>query len=344
MKKAIKFIIALFLGGAIFVLVLQKAGLDTLSRAFYLFFSLEGLLIVFLTLFIILVGVWRWKMILSCQGVDKKVSELVGIWTIGGSIDYLTPVSLFGGEAIRVYLTGRTLDIEWEKSFSSVIIDKILDGTFHILFIILGLAVFLNFGDFPYVWLFWLVVISIGALSLVLIFFYSRAIGKKSIILFILKFFGLEKTQVKSTKNGEFIFNTEGNVLRFFSPKKLFFWKGIFFSFFRHSLIYLRAFVIIYFLVEVIEPVRVLAGQGLAYLSLLLPLPAGLGGLEAISAYGFDILGFGFETGTVFGMTWRAADLLMVLLALVFGVKIGLTLFKLQIFDFIDRVKSGLIK
>ncbi len=338
MKKTIKFLVALGLGSVLFYFVIRRAGLGTVKEASSLFFSSSGLIIVAITLLIALVGVIRWKVVLGCQGEKRKISELLGIWVIGYSIDYLTPVSLFGGEALRVYLTGKTLGINWEKSFSSVIIDKILDGTFHLIFIVAGVAVFLSYGDFPEIWIFWIVVFTVLALTVVLTLFYSRAIGKKSILLLILGLFGLEKAQVKATKNGEFIFNTEGNVMRFFSPRQAFFWKGVLLSFLRHALIYLRAFVLILLLVGTMEPIKAIAVQGLAYLSLLLPLPAGLGGLEAISAFGFETLHFGFEKGTVFGMTWRAADLAICFLGIFFGIKITLKLFKLRIFNFIDKL------
>ncbi len=340
MKKAIKFLVALAIGLFIFFLVIARAGVNTFNEAISLFFSFEGLVVVFLTFLIWAVGVFRWKIILSCQGEKKKFSELMGVWTTGYTIDYITPVSLFGGEALRVYLTGKILNVSWEKSFSSVIIDKILDGTFHILFIVAGVAVFLRFGDFPTIWIFWVVILSILVLVVGLTIFYLRAIGKKSILLLVLGLFGLKKTEVKSTKNGEFIFNTEGNVLRFFSPSQSFFWKGVGLSFLRHSLFYIRALFLVIFLAKVFDPVKSLAVQGLSYLALLLPLPAGLGGLEAISSFGFEVLEFGFETGTVFGMTWRAGDLVICILGLIFGIKIAFKVFELKTFNFIDRLKK----
>ena len=338
MKKLAKFIAALVLGSIIFYAVIKRAGLATLEETVGLFFSLEGLALLGVTILIWIVGVFRWKVVLGCHGEKRSFRQLMGVWTAGYTLDYLTPVSLFGGEALRVYLTGNTLDVDWEKSFSSIIIDKILDGTFHILFLVAGVIVFLSFGDFPEIWIFWLVILAIFGLAIAMTIFYSRAISKKSILLLILGFFGLEKTEVKATKNGEFIFNTEGNVLRFFSPSKAFFWKGVFLSLARHLLFYLRAFLIIIFLVGVHEPIKAIAVQGMSYLSLLLPLPAGLGGLEAISAFTFETIGLSFEKGTVFGMTWRSFDLVVCLFGIIFGIKIAFTLFKLKVFNFIDRL------
>ena len=338
MKKAVKFLVALVLGTAIFYMIVQRAGLDTLRETVSLFFSIEGLILVGITFLIWMVGILRWKVVLNCQGEDKNFRDLMGVWTVGYTIDYLTPVSLFGGEALRAYLTGNVLNVSWEKSFSSIIIDKILDGTFHLIFLVVGVIVFLRFGGFPEIWIFWAVVLTIFGLAVVLTTFYSRAIGKKSILLLVLSFLGLEKTDVKATKNGEFIFNTEGNVLRFFSPAKSFFWKGVLLSFFRHFLFYIRAIVLIVFIAGSFEPIRSIAIQGMSYLSMLLPLPAGLGGLEAISSFSFETMGLGFERGVVFGMTWRAVDLVVCILGIIFGIKISFKLFQLKAFNFIDKL------
>lgn len=338
MKKLIKFLVALVLGLTIFYAVIRRAGFITLKETAGLFFSLEGLALIGLTLLIWVVGIFRWKTVLGCHGEKKSFRELMGVWAVGYTVDYLTPVSLFGGEALRVYLTGNVLNVDWEKSFSSVIIDKILDGTFHVLFIVTGVIIFLTYGDFPEIWIFWIVILAIFGLVVALTTFYSRAISKKSILLLILGFFGLEKTEVKATKNGEFIFNTEGNVLRFFSPSQSFFWKGVILSLIRHLLFYARAVALIILLVGVYDPVKSIAIQGMSYLSMLLPLPAGLGGLEAISSFAFETMNLGFERGAVFGMTWRALDLVVCLLGVIFGIKIAFTLFKLKTFNFVDRL------
>lgn len=340
MKKVIKFLVGLSFGFLLFYFIIQKAGKQTLEKAFLIFWSWEGLILIFLTLLIAFVSIARWRLTLSCQGEKKTVDDLSGIWFIGFLVSYLTPVSLLGGEAVRMYLTGKLLNIDWQKGCSSVIIDKLLDVTFHVLFVIVGIVVFLIIGNFPKPGIFWTAIIAILFLGIALAFFYSRAINKKSILLLVLKLLGLKKTEVKATKNGEFIFHTEGNVLRFFSPSQKFFWKGMALSFLRHILVYFRVFLLVFFLVGSIEPIKTLAIQGLAYLSFFLPLPAGLGGLEAIISLGFSALGFNFVAGTIFGITWRGLDLVLCLLGIIVGLKLGFKLFQMRLFNFADKVSK----
>ncbi len=326
------------MGVIIFYLVIRQAGPETFELTFSLFFSWQGISLVLLTLLLAIVRSFNLKFILSCQGEDKSFFEISSIWIIGYTVSYLTPISLFGGEALKAYLLNKLTDINWEKSVSSVIIDKILDTTFHAVLVILGLLFFLRFGYFSEVWLFWVIalflLLSVGGL----IFFYYRAMGKRSITLFVLNILGLEKTHLKSTKNGEFIFNTEGNILRFFSPRKAFFWKGAFISFLAHLISYIRAVFLVLFLVGAFHPARALAVEGLAYLSMFFPFPAGLGGLETATGFGFGALELGFKEGVAYGMTRRAADLTVCLFGIFLGIRALLILFQLKTFSFIDKI------
>ncbi len=344
MKKVIKSLIALVIGVIIFYFVIDKAGVTSLSRAQNLFFSYKGLAIILVTFLSVIVNVFRWKFLLSCHGEKKGFFELLRVWLVSYFFTYVTPVSLVGGEAVKVYLSKKILKLKWDNNFSTVIIDKVLDITFHILFAVFGLIVFFTFGNFPTFWILFLVLFVVFWLVAILTVFYSRAFGKKSIILWFLNLLNLEKSKVKSTKNGELLFNVEGNVLRFFSPKKLFFWKGIFLGFLKHVISYLKAVLIVFFLVESFYPLKSLAVQALVNLSVLIPIPVGLGSMEAVISFGFKTLDLGFENGAVLAMIWRAANLTICFLGVVFGIKIGFELFKLKIFNFIDRVTKSSYK
>jgi uncharacterized protein (TIRG00374 family) len=341
MKKLIKSLLALVVGVVIFYFVVEKTGITSLSRAKNIFFSYKGFFIILVTFLSILVNVYRWKFVLSCHGEEKGFFELFKVWLVSYFFTYITPISLVGGEAVKVYLSRKILNIRWDNSFSTVIIDKVLDITFHILFTVVGLIIFFNYGNFPTFWILFLVLFVIFWLTAILTVFYSRAFSKKSIILWFLNLLNLEKTKVKSTKNGELLFNVEGNVLRFFSPKKLFFWKGVFLGFLKHLFLYLKAALLVFFLVQSFHPLKNIAVQALVNLSVLIPIPVGLGSMEAVISFGFKTLDLGFENGAILAMVWRAANLTICLLSLVFGVKIGLQLFKLKTFNFIDKITES---
>ncbi len=340
MKKTLKFLIALFAGGFIFWFVMRRAGWDNLSEALVLFLSFKGLAIILLTLCIAVISILRWKMILRAQGVDTRAKDLGKLWTVGFALSYLTPVALFGGEAFRIYLAKKKFNLSWEKSAASVVIDKILDGTLFLMFSITGILAFVFYGYFPSGTMAYLVALIMGGLLGLLLLFYFKAMNRESVLEWFLKVFGIKKAKIKNTTNGKIIFDTEREIVRFFSPKRKAFWKGLGLSFLRYFLLFLRAGVLIFFLKEGIGILKVLAVYGFTNLALMFPLPAGLGSLEAASAFSFGALGLGFSTGTIFGIVWRGADLLLCLVGIVYLVKFGADLAGIKILGFIDGLKK----
>ena len=340
MKKIVKFLIALSVGLFLFWLVVGRAGWGRLSEAFILFLSFKGALIILLTLIIAVISILRWKLILHSQGIDLRAKDLGKLWTVGFAMSYLTPVALFGGEAFRIYLTKKKFNLSWEKSAASVVIDKILDGTLFLMFLIAGILAFLFYGYFPSKMMAWLVGLIILGLVGLLLLFYFKALNKESFLEWLLKFLKIKKEKIKNTPNGKIIFETEKEVIRFFSPKRKAFWKGLGLSFLRYFLLFLRAGILIFFLKEGIEVSKVLAIYGFSNLALLFPLPAGLGSLEAASAFSFGALGLGWSLGTIFGMVWRGADLILCLIGIFFLVKFGADLAEVKILEFIDNLKK----
>jgi len=340
MKKIVKFLIALSVGLFLFWFIVGKAGWERLSEALVFLISLKGLLVILLTFIIGVISILRWKLILRAQGFDLRAKDLGKLWAVGFTISYLTPVALFGGEAFRIYLTKKKFNLSWEKSAASVVIDKILDGTLFLMFLIAGILAFLFYGYFPSKMTASLVCLIILGLAGLLLLFYFKAMNRESVLEWFLKLFGVRKEKIKNTKNGKIIFDTEKEIISFFSPKKKAFWEGLSLSFLRYFLLFFRAALIIFFLKEGIEASKVLAIYGFTNLALLVPLPAGLGSLEAASAFSFRVLGLGFATGTIFGMVWRGADLVLCALGLVFLSKFGADLAEAKILQFIDGLKK----
>jgi len=340
MRKFLKFLASLFIGIFIFWLVMKMVGWGKIGEALVLFSGFEGLIIILLTFTTAIIGVLQWKLILQSQGSNIPTKELGKLWLVGFTMSYLTPCTLLGGEALQVYLLKKRFNLNWEKSAASVIIDRILSGTFFLMFLIAGILAFCFYGHFPSDIMLWFIILVTGGLFGLLLFFYFKALNKKSILKWFLKFIGINKEKIKNHKNGKIIFDTEKEIIRFFSPKKIAFWKSLGLSFLRYFLLFFRAVLLIFFLRGGIEVSKGLAVYGLANFALLFPLPAALGSLEAAGAFSFNALGLGAGEGAIFAMTWRTADLFLCLLGLIFGIKLGLNLAERKILEFIDRLKQ----
>ena len=123
----------------------------------------------------------------------------------------------------------------------------------------------------------------------------------------------------------------EEGIMSFFSAQKKDLLKGMALSFLRHFLYVFRVFLIIYFLTGEIEPGFALVVYGLTILSMLLPLPAALGGMEVMVVLGFGALGFGFATGAAYAVTARSADLVICAIGMILFARLSFTSFFKQL-------------
>ncbi len=340
MKKILSFLVALIIGFLIFGIVIKIVGLRRVEEAFFLFLSFKGLIIILLTFIIAVISILRWKLILQSQGFNpltEELKELGKIWVVGFAMSYLTPVALLGGEAFRVYLLKKKFNFKWEKSAASVAIDKILDGTFFLMFLIVGILTFLFYGRFPSKTMAWLVVLIVGGLLGLLLFFYFKALNKKSVLEWFLKLFEIEKEKIKNTTNGKMVFDIEKEIIRFFSPRRKTFWKGLSLSFLKYFLLFLRAAILILFLGEGIGVTKALAVYGFSNFALLFPFPAALGSLETAGILSFKTLGLNMAQGPVFAMVLRGADLILSFIGIFFLLKFALKLTGKKILGFRDK-------
>jgi len=340
MKNIFKLLIASGIGLLVFLFVMQIVGWGKINEAIVLFSGFKGLIIVLLTFFIAMISCLNWKLILQSQGFNISIKELIKLWLAGFSVSYLTPFTLLGGEALQIYFLNKKFNISWKKSTASVIIRKILSATFFLLFLVTGVLSFCFYGYFPQGTIIWLVFLVIGGLFGSLLFFYFKILKKESILRWLLRFIGIKKERVESHKNGKIIFDTEKEIIKFFSSKSKIFWKSFILAFLRYFLLFFRAGLIIFFLGEGIGALKALSVYGFTNFALIFPFPAGIGSIEAASAFTFNALGMGAGNGTIYAMTLRAADLFLCLLGIVISIKLGLNLAEKKLLNFVDKLKN----
>ena len=126
-------------------------------------------------------------------------------------------------------------------------------------------------------------------------------------------------------------------VFEFFDIKKSQFWQALGITFLRYTFHFLRAVFLVFFIVGNIGFFKSLAVYGFANLSTLTPMPATLGALEVGQGIIFRVLGFGFSTGTVFSMVWRASDLVVCLVGAIFLVIYTVKLAEERVLKFFDK-------
>jgi len=323
-KNLARILISLFVGVVIFLILLEVIGRENVLKAVSLLFSLQGLVLVFITVLAALVNIFKWRFVLKSQGNEFSFQDVAGVWMVGFALTYLTPIAVVGGEAARIFIMRKKFpSLPLSRNIASVGIDKVLDVTIFLLFLLAGLWAFSFYGWFPDSF----VAIAAGVLTLALLsgvfFFYIKSVRNESILNLFFKSLGIKREKIERNGNGKLLFEVEKEVFWFFSPDKRFFWQGLFLSFLRYFLLFLRAALLVFFLTREIAFLKSLAVFGFVELASLLPLPATLGGLEALEAVAFGIMALGVDNSLVFSLVLRAADLFMSLIGCLFLIKYG---------------------
>ena len=307
MKKIFLFIISLLIGIFLFSWVLKSVGWQEIKNAFLVFTGWQGMVILILTLFIAFTAIWKWKEILKGQGNQISFVHLFKLYLAGFSIAYLLPVMAPGGEVFRGYVLKEKNSVSWSKGIASIIIDQILNWTTNLVVIFFGMIFFLLAIGFPPRKL----GIIFGGVFLILLtalsFFYFKTFKKESIAKSFFRFFNY-KHQKKDVP-----LEFEKEIFAFFDLKRSLFWKGLALAFFEEVIIFLRTWLLIFFLGKNVGALPILSIIGFFYLTMIIPIPAAIGSRETVQVLAFSALGLGRSTGMVFTLIIRGAEIIFVL-------------------------------
>jgi len=320
-KQKLLLIFSFLLGLAIFVWLGRMIGWEEVGRVFAVFTGWQGLVMVLLSFIIAFVGNWRWKEILKDSDIEVPFFNLFRIYLGGYAMMYLFPILIWGGEAFRVYGLGQEKKLSWRKTFSSVIIERVLEWTVNIVVIFLGLSFFLYKVYLPPKELIMVFGVALVFFVSVITYFYIFALGKKSIVRGVVRNFFKKEV---SDSNG--MIEVENDVFRFFQMRNPSFWKGVALSFLRALVMQARGWLLILFLGNWIGFFPSLAILGFTYLSSMIPIPTSLGSHEAIQFYAFTSLGLLGSTATAFTLIIRAAEIVVSTVGMAFLIRTGFNL------------------
>lgn len=335
MKGLIRFLITFFVGIFLFYFVVKETGTTTIFSAISLFLKPAGVAVLGTTFLIIVVGAVRWKEILKSEGENVSLFKTIRYLIKGLTVDFLTPFSLFGGEAVRIFLMEKEVGVK--KSAFSALTDKIIDVTAHVFFLILGTIFFIFHSTVFHKTLLVYALGTIFSILFILFIFYGRVLKKKSFLDGVFGVLGVSKKYLHENNNGKSVVDVEKKIIDFFSEKKKEFLKGVLFSFLRHFLLLFRVFLIIYFVTGSLDITNAVVAYGFVILSMILPLPASLGGLEAILALSFNAMGMSVVLGVVVAIVLRTADLFVCAVGVILFARLSLKSFYLQFKNFLNN-------
>lgn len=333
-KKILFSFASLFIGLGLSLWVFNFIGWQEIKTAFSFFSWWQGGIVILLTFFIALLGAWKWKIILNSQGYNFSLRRLLNPYLVGFSITYILPILIFGGEMFRGYFLKEKLSVSWEKSISSIIVDRILEATSLLATIILGIIFFLlAIGLLPPN-----MELILGGTLIVLVlalaFFYYKVSRKESIAHFFLKFF-----DPKSHRSGEPL-GIEREIFNFFHFQKKALLKGIVLAFSRVGITLLRTWLIVLFLGKSLGFLPVLSILAFDYFAFLAPIPTALGIHEMAQFFAFGALGIGTALAPAFTMIQRGAELILALFGIAMFFKLGIGLLQSLLFKKIKKIEN----
>lgn len=321
-KPFILIFLSFVLGAVIFVFLGKWIGWAEIGKAFSEFTLEQAAIIILLTFLIVYLGTLRWKIILNSDGIPISLFELFKIYLGGYAIMYMFPTVLMAGEAFRVYGLAKKKKLNWSKTASSVIVERILEWTINLSVVVLGLCFFISGKE--WLWSKQLLFIFGGAFlffALILIYFYSHLLNKKSIVHAVVKRFSGKEI----SENSSFL-EVENMIFDFFRLQNPAVYKGLFISILRAGVMQLRVWLLVYFLGANVGFLNSLAILGFSYISGMVPIPTSLGSHEAIQAAAFLSLGLTASMAAAFTLIIRAAEIFISSFGLVYIVRTGFNL------------------
>lgn len=322
MKKAFLFILSIIFGIALLIAVLNYIGLEDIISAFDSFSWGVIAVVVGLSFVQILIVIYRWKLIIESQGDKVEFRKLISPKLVGFTISFLTPGLYVGGEPIRAYLLKKNTNIRLSKGFSSIIIDKILDFTYPLPFLIWALVYAIIKYDISWeaIGVFVFVLISLVFLLGV---FYIQTYRGKGFFSSLARWFRLDKFKrlEKYIIKGKYF---EELVISFFNQKYALFIKGLLLSLLGGIIVFIQFIVILNALGISANSVEILMMMVFMILAFLVPVPASIGSFEASQALVFTALGHPASIGVAFTLIIRMAELGKLAIGLSFLSNIGL--------------------
>ncbi len=264
----------------------------------------------------------RWWLILRVQGYRLPYFTLVGYRLAAFGVSYFTPGPHFGGEPLQVYLVQRHQRVPGATAVAAVTLDKLLELLVNFGFLAGGLLLVLQqriFADLLAVLLTGLGVVML-AVPLVTLLSLSAGGAPFSAALRLIDWLALKL----SGSGGERLFTSafyqkaaalarasEQQVTDFCRHHPVALLLALAVSIINWGLLVAEYWLALHFLGATLTPAQTIIALTAARMAILLPLPGGLGALEASQVLALQLLGFDPAIGLSLSLLIRARDVLL---------------------------------
>ena len=278
----------------------------------------------------------RWWLILRAQGHPIPYMTLAGYRLAGFGVSYFTPGSQFGGEPLQVYLVQRRHQVPRPTAIAAVALDKSLELLGNFAFLTFGIVCVLHWQMFPHLVGRQAILLPLLLLSLPIGFLLAIWAGGHPVsgaLQIGLRIFSrrwssgrggsdrykrAERVQ-RAQRAQRAIRESEDQATRFCRDHPFTIVQGMSFSLLSWAAITVEYGLALHFLGQSITLAETISALTAARLAFLLPLPGGLGALEASQVLAFGALGVNPSTGISLSLLIRARDIALGSLGLWWG-------------------------
>jgi glycosyltransferase 2 family protein len=270
-----------------------------------------------LNVLILLLFTGRWWIVMRALGYRLPFLSLTFYRLAGFGISYFTPGPQVGGEPLQIHLLHRRHRVTGASAVAGVSLDKLIELLANLSFLIFGLILVFRGQLLSSSRL--LLLLSTGLLTLPIIYISLLRLSSRPVAWFLmqLSFLGQLWPAFERARHQVISVEEQVSALVRHKPKALI--GALLLSFATWILMIFEYWLTIRILGVYMQPAQVIAALTAARLAFLLPVPAGLGVLEAGQVAAMHLLGFDPVVGISASLLIRARDITLGAVGLWFG-------------------------
>jgi len=274
------------------------------------------LVLIALNAVIVLVLTSRWWFVLRAFGHRISLLPLAGYRLSSFSVSYFTPGTQFGGEPLQVHFPRDRHKVPASIALAAVTLDKIFDVFTNFSFIAVGLAVFLSSGLSKDIFTAGLSTLLLAAFILPLLYMLSLWAGWAPLTKLVSAMSSFKINSVRLERVKSLLTATEELIIIQFQQHPVIILWMLFFSALIWLLLIAEYWLSLSFLGAQLNVGQVLLALTAARIAFLMPLPGGIGALEASQIWAVQTLGLDPVLGVSLVLIIRARDVSLGLIGL----------------------------
>lgn len=241
-----------------------------------------------INLCIIFIFVWRWLVLTKGLALNLRFLDLLLLRQAGQTISFITPGPQFGGEPLQIFILLKSYLISPNDSVFAVAADRFFELWINFAVLLIGVIILLSSGSGLADWFSLSLIVSL--LLLLLSFFAWLLIKRQKKVSLAINKFSQKWLSSSRLSKAKIHLTIKDESLNKLLTNRIALFKGLMLSIAGWLLTFLELYLVLGFFniyVNIIQFVLILVAMRLAF---LLPLPGGIGTLEAAIFWSFTAL------------------------------------------------------